>query len=175
MHNLFKFLFLTFLIILSGCSSRNLNMSCRTDSDCGEGKFCWSTMGGGKECQVKTSYEPLSIPKFTQKQISTGISCKTDTDCKKAEFCWSVMGKVEKECQARLPSNQADEKTAKNTDQKEITTNVIREKKDGIVYLPNDDKPFTGKYEFFDSKNQKQTDSYVNGLFQDKDGNVSDL
>ena len=86
-------------IILSGCSSRNMNMSYRTDSDCGEGKFCWSIMGGGKECQVKASYQSSYTPK----------------------------------------SNQANEQTAKNTNQKEITTNIIQER-DGIAYLPNESK-----------------------------------
>jgi antitoxin component YwqK of YwqJK toxin-antitoxin module len=87
--------------------------------------------------------------------VNSGTSCKTDSDCSKKEFCWSVDDSDKKECQARLPSNQADEQTAKNTNQKEITTNVIW-KKDGIAYLPNETKPFTGKYEEFNSNGEKK-------------------
>ena len=128
MHNhIFKFLFLTLLIILSGCSNRNMNMSCRTDSDCGAGKFCWSIMGGGKECRLKTA----------TKVDDTSIEYKSTYIPKPAELAGSSS--------TRIPSNQADEQTAKNTEQKEITTNVIWEK-DGIAYLPNETRPFTGKY-----------------------------
>jgi hypothetical protein len=35
------------------------NTNCKTDSDCGDGKFCWSVVGGGKECQIKNA---VSIP-----------------------------------------------------------------------------------------------------------------
>jgi hypothetical protein len=34
-------------------------VSCQTDSDCSDGKFCWSVIGGeGKECQVNNSVPP---------------------------------------------------------------------------------------------------------------------
>ena len=115
-------------------------MSCRTDYDCGYGNSCRSKAGGGTECRITTAskYPSKIIP-----PVSSGVICKTDLDCNKNEFCWSVNDSDKKECQARLPSNQADEQTAKNTAQKEITTNVIWEK-DGIIYLPNEMKPFTG-------------------------------
>ncbi len=140
-----------------------MNMSCRTDYDCSAGNSCRSKFDGGTECKAivgfndsnnSTKYQSSYIPKSTL-PVSSGASCKTDSDCSKKEFCWSVNDSDKKECQARLPSNKADEKTAKNTDQKEITTNVIW-KKDGIAYLPNENKPFTGKYEEFHSNGEKK-------------------
>ncbi len=109
MHNLFKFLFLTFLIILSGCSSRNLNMSCRTDSDCGEGKFCWSTMGGGKECQIKSTvdeYAKINYNKSLNTQQKNNTPSVTPT--KPVFLGWDKNGRLKSSEQTSLISCTTD-------------------------------------------------------------------
>ncbi len=119
-----------------------MNMNCRTDYDCNAGNSCRSIASGGTECKAivgfndnnnSTKYQSSYIPKSTT-PVSSGTSCKADLDCSKKEFCWSVMGKEEKECQARLPSNQADEQTAKNTDQKD-TNSINKNEKTVLVNL----------------------------------------
>jgi antitoxin component YwqK of YwqJK toxin-antitoxin module/dsDNA-binding SOS-regulon protein len=143
-------------------TAASFGMSCKNDSDCGAGKFCWSIMGGGKECQVKTS-DTKSSPSPSPSRPFPNLSCTADFECSKDQRCVSVLDSKWKECQTRSPLNQADEQITKNTDQKEITTNVTWEK-DGIVYLPNDTKPFTGKKEFFHSDGQKFSEvHYLNG------------
>jgi outer membrane protein OmpA-like peptidoglycan-associated protein len=44
----------TFSFIPPKVKENNSNVSCKTDADCSDGRFCWSIVGGGHECQVKT-------------------------------------------------------------------------------------------------------------------------
>ena len=143
MHNLFKFLFLTFLIILSGCSTNNLDMSkfsCRGDFDCGTSYSCRSKASGGTECRVQStvneyanvsSNKALNMPqknntpsvtptkpsfsgwdkngRLKSNEQTSSVSCTTDADCGDGKFCWSTTGGG-KECQLKAATNETPSK-----------------------------------------------------------------
>lgn len=61
--------------------SRPAIRNCETNADCGVGKSCRSSEGGGTECRSTTSFGASPI-----------LACKTSADCKQGENCRSKKG-----------------------------------------------------------------------------------
>jgi outer membrane protein OmpA-like peptidoglycan-associated protein len=73
------------LTIQSKAKQNDSSVNCKTDADCDDGKFCWSVVGGGHECQVKAvtvtskqSSDPITLLKSGKLRLTCTDSCEKE-------------------------------------------------------------------------------------------------